>query len=768
MLLCVNPLLADHILGADFTYSCLGGKRYLFELRVYRNCGGSVARTTLPLSVLSYTSCASFNANLTRTAIKEVSVLCKGMPSKCNPVNTTVRGSNGVEEHTYQLIIDFSLEPWKSRINAGCCQTVFHVTTSARNTNITTGQRGSGINVSAMLDLCNISESCNNSPKFNTNPVAYLCCNLPFYYNNDVKEIDGDLIRYELVPAMARVASITPYLTPFTYQNPMTSFCPIPTTPPCEPLPFATPPVGFFLDTLKGDLIFTPINCTESGIVAIRVNEYRFDLVTLKYKLIGYVTRDIQLIVTNCAPNNPPEILSPSFDYTVCEGDRLCMRIQGKDLQARPYQLDPDTVFMQWNEGITNATWTILNPDDREKEAEFCWQTMAGQANPIPYTFTVSATDRVCPIATTTIRSFHIKVLKKSRFTHSISTFGCRNLSFQAKALGQFDTSSIQWTFTDIASNELIFPPYSGLGDTLIFPRGGNFHVRFKYSANGYCDYVFDDTVYIRPDPDIAVNIQGMQSCAPLETQLNSQSQYPHPEDLIYAWNIGEIHSSDKAQPGLLVLSEYGSYRVKLRITDSTGPCSAEVVLPDSLKVFANPTASFTLNPAMAVVSIPRFRFHNQSSIPDSTILEYYWTFNFRAPLSSRQEHIEQLFRVDTGNYLADLVVVSKHGCRDSMTKPFRIAQDMTLYIPNAFSPDAGGPTLNNRFYISGNSIQSARLHIYNRWGEKLFETTDFRQGWDGTYKNTLCPEGVYTYYVEAVSFTGELFHYRGSFHLIH
>jgi gliding motility-associated-like protein len=44
-------------------------------------------------------------------------------------------------------------------------------------------------------------------------------------------------------------------------------------------------------------------------------------------------------------------------------------------------------------------------------------------------------------------------------------------------------------------------------------------------------------------------------------------------------------------------------------------------------------------------------------------------------------------------------------------------------------------------------------FRIYNRWGQKLFETTDPRRGWDGTFKGVLQPMDVYVYTLE-VEFT--------------
>lgn len=64
--------------------------------------------------------------------------------------------------------------------------------------------------------------------------------------------------------------------------------------------------------------------------------------------------------------------------------------------------------------------------------------------------------------------------------------------------------------------------------------------------------------------------------------------------------------------------------------------------------------------------------------------------------------------------------------------------------LPNAFSPNGDG--INDVLYVLGENIVGLNLSIYNRWGEKIFNTTSQSVGWDGTYKGQKLNSGVYTY----------------------
>lgn len=101
----------------------------------------------------------------------------------------------------------------------------------------------------------------------------------------------------------------------------------------------------------------------------------------------------------------------------------------------------------------------------------------------------------------------------------------------------------------------------------------------------------------------------------------------------------------------------------------------------------------------------------------------------------------------------------------DSITVYADAESGTALYIPNAFSPDGNGR--NDVFYIFGRTIRSVEFRIFNRWGEKIFETNNAWVGWDGTYKSAEMPAGVYTYDAVINYLTGKKVHKKGSITLI-
>ena len=71
-----------------------------------------------------------------------------------------------------------------------------------------------------------------------------------------------------------------------------------------------------------------------------------------------------------------------------------------------------------------------------------------------------------------------------------------------------------------------------------------------------------------------------------------------------------------------------------------------------------------------------------------------------------------------------------------------------SIHFPSAFSPNNDGR--DDLFKVLGGiNFNSYHLSIYNRWGQKIFETTDFKKGWDGNFNGLRQPSGVFVWYCE-------------------
>ena len=110
-----------------------------------------------------------------------------------------------------------------------------------------------------------------------------------------------------------------------------------------------------------------------------------------------------------------------------------------------------------------------------------------------------------------------------------------------------------------------------------------------------------------------------------------------------------------------------------------------------------------------------------------------------------------------TVNYLSD--------CSVSQSVTVYVGNGEDFYAPNAFTPNGDGN--NDVFTMYGFGLSKLNLKIFNRWGEKVFDSSNQWQGWDGTYKGENQNPGVYTYYAEGVYLNGKTREKEGTVTLI-
>src|SRR5690606_19563788 len=104
----------------------------------------------------------------------------------------------------------------------------------------------------------------------------------------------------------------------------------------------------------------------------------------------------------------------------------------------------------------------------------------------------------------------------------------------------------------------------------------------------------------------------------------------------------------------------------------------------------------------------------------------------------------------NTGTYVVALTAQNEKQCLDTAIKSIYVLPDFTIFVPNIFTPN--GDNLNETFKPVVRGQKEYRFQIFNRWGAKIFETTDTNQDWDGTYNGEECKSDVYVWKITVVS----------------
>jgi gliding motility-associated-like protein len=143
---------------------------------------------------------------------------------------------------------------------------------------------------------------------------------------------------------------------------------------------------------------------------------------------------------------------------------------------------------------------------------------------------------------------------------------------------------------------------------------------------------------------------------------------------------------------------------------------------------------------------------------------DYVWspatwlnTTNIQSPVSTPDETITYIVTVSDGECAATGSVTIR--VVDFVCGP------PSIYIPNTFTPNRDNQ--NEKMFVRANNIDTLYFVIYDRWGEKMFETTSLNQGWDGTFKGKELDPDVYVYYLEATCEGGSTYFEEGNISLI-
>ena len=113
--------------------------------------------------------------------------------------------------------------------------------------------------------------------------------------------------------------------------------------------------------------------------------------------------------------------------------------------------------------------------------------------------------------------------------------------------------------------------------------------------------------------------------------------------------------------------------------------------------------------------------------------------------------------------------VIDNNGCKVQKDVTVYIlrtpCESSKLYVPNAFSPNNDGK--NDVLYVRGNLILTMYFAVYDRWGQKVFETRDQNTGWDGTFKGKKLDPAVFGWYLDGTCEVGEKFFKKGNVTLL-
>lgn len=369
LLLAASEVQATHAVGGELTFTCAGTNQYLVTLKFYRDCNGVAAPTNCnngrSFNVRSANCNANFNLCFNLQSVQVITPICPTEIDRC----TSASGVYGLEEYTFTRLVDLSAY-------AGCTNSndwVISWDLCCRNNAITSLQNPGNQTLYLSTALNNTVAPCNNSPVFLTDPTPYYCVGQQISYNPGAFDADGDSLAYSIIQPRTSNNTNIPFAANYSLAQPIRN---------------GGGAGAVQLNAITGTLTCIP-NIQQVAVVTYQVREYRNGV------QIGSVTRDVQIVVRQCAGNSSPTATgvngTGNYTTTVCAGTPVSFTINTADANAG------QGTVITYNGGIPGATFTISGSP--LQTGTFTWTPTVGDIG--NNTFTVTVEDDACPLTGT-------------------------------------------------------------------------------------------------------------------------------------------------------------------------------------------------------------------------------------------------------------------------------------------------------------------------------------------------------------------------------
>ncbi|MCX6316079.1 MAG: PKD domain-containing protein [Bacteroidetes bacterium] len=297
-----------------------------------------------------------------------------------------------------------------------------------------------------------------------------------------------------------------------------------------------------------------------------------------------------------------------------------------------------------------------------------------------------------------------------------------------------FKNTSFIWDFGD--GSPRVTAGLASVNHT--FPGPGNYTIWLILNDTVYCNN--PDSVKI--DLGVAENVDArfdtpLFGCVPYRVQLDNISIAGQ----TWLWNFGDgppATTSTQFEP-TFTYTATGTYTITL-IAYNPNTCNQTDTARITIRVLDKPVALFDFTPVTPVPNTP-VTFNNFSS-PDA--VRFRWRFGDGDSLltTSRAPVLHQYNA--TGTFTACLTAYNAANCDSTVCLPVRAVIIPLVDVPNAFTPLSND--VNSVVFVRGFGIAKMQFTIWNRWGQKVFETNNKLQGWDGKVKGVVQPMDVYAY----------------------
>ncbi|HET6255807.1 MAG TPA: gliding motility-associated C-terminal domain-containing protein [Puia sp.] len=299
------------------------------------------------------------------------------------------------------------------------------------------------------------------------------------------------------------------------------------------------------------------------------------------------------------------------------------------------------------------------------------------------------------------------------------------------------NAETFAWAPAGGLNNSNILAPEAGPSTTTVYTLT---------ASTGICQQTVNTTVTIYPAP-LADAGKDDTVCYGASTQLHGSGGNS------YSWTPAIYLSDPNAlDPGVndpLTTTTYN-----LTVTDGNGCTSLQsatvvvTVTPPAAIWIGNDTSILAGQPvAMDVEDINGSGFTSFSWSPATGLSDP----SIRDPVASPEESITYT-----------VLATTTAGCQAQGTRSIKVYSVADIFVPNAFTPNGDGH--NDVLHARPVGIRDFKFFaVYNRWGQRIFYTTDSSAGWDGRVGGQYVNPSTFVWIAAGIDYRGVLLERTGT-----
>jgi len=758
-------LNAKHIVGGDMTYRCMGidsmnnQVMVAVTLNMYRDCDQEGISNLTPFDGMLQIGVYRGAGN-NWSFVREFSIEPSLQEERINPEDdpcVEIPPDLCVDRALYEvpiLTLDASLDQNYIFVYQRCCRN--NTIDNIVRPDITGAAITLEINPKSFFierESTNMVDSLvhNDSPRFNKFPPILICNGFSFEFDHSAGDFNGDSISYRfcqpLVSGGDRGTEGNPgdaTACDGVFPNPRT--CP-PAYPGVEytdgystEVPILGDP-DFTIDPITGIISGRP-RIAGQFVVGVCADEWRNGV------KIGEISRDFQFNVSNC------RAVEANVDTTnYIDPPDMNIGVNVTQSSGCGFEVMFLNESIGYDDGsITGQIWeTVIDGSIQSFTSREPTITFPG---PGIYSIKLTVNPQLeCKSSDSIEISLFPELVTDFDFFSDVCEL---EVEFDGQQISPSNVNRWSWDFGEGGTANVEDPIYT-------FTEPGSHPVRLNIQDEFGCRASITKVVDYFPAPQVVVvEPNRFVGCAPGDVFFNNLSS-PIDETYQVTWDFGDgsdpLYKNDISPTHLYTTP--GIYDVSVEIVSPLG-CTISKRFNDWIRIEQGPVADFSFTPEEVRTLNTDVVFTNLSSDAD----EYIWDFDDGS--ISFDENPLHAFR-DTGFYNVVLVASELNGCADTASVLIPVFLDPNPIPPNAFTPNGDNKNDIFRLVINENAVSGYQFIIWDRWGERVYETFDAGEGWNGR-KDSFgqdMPNGVYVWQVRYVDFEGESEERTGSVLLI-